>query len=109
MSSGCAPNASNAGRLRGDFGPGFIGSVNGIAVDISDFGRIFAAKIRLLSGSGNVMRAMDDGLHPAQPTVTRRADLFAGEIRDGKRLVNIAALEKLNKSIHPARAHCFAR
>src|SRR6185437_8514402 len=92
MSSGCAPKASNgasapsppagervsAGRVRGrfglrDFGVGFIGLFNGIAGDKLDFGRVFLAKVGFFAGAGNVMRAMQNRLHPAQPRVARRA------------------------------------
>ena len=56
----------------GEFNVGFIGAVNGVAVDKCDFRRFFGAKIIFLARAGNVMRAMDHGLHPAQPRVARR-------------------------------------
>ena len=66
-------------KFRREFGVGFIGTVNGVAVDKSDFRRFLLAKIGLFARAGNVMRAMHDRLHPAQPRVARRADLLLGE------------------------------
>src|ERR1039458_4721118 len=74
-----------------DFRPGFIGTLYGIAVDKRNFRRFFPAKISRFPGPGNVMRAMDHGLHPAEPRVARRADLFLAESRHRQRNVGIAA------------------
>src|ERR1035437_7041114 len=62
MSSGCAPKANRGASLYLDFGIGFIGSVNGIATDKSDFGCFFLVKVSLFAYPGNVMRAVQNGL-----------------------------------------------
>ena len=79
MSSGCAPKASSGRRLRGGFGVGFIGPVDGVADDVGDLRRVLLAQVVLLAGAGDVMGAVHDRLHPAQPRVARRADLLLGE------------------------------
>src|SRR5579862_6525145 len=53
MSSGCAPKASNDGSSGRNFGAGFIGTLNGIAVDKRDLRCFFPAKIGHLPGPGN--------------------------------------------------------
>src|ERR1017187_1070712 len=77
-----------------DFRPGFIGTLYGIAVDKRNFRLFFPAKISRFPGPGNVMRAMDDGLHLAEPRDARRADLLLGEIGGRQRDVGIAAFVK---------------
>src|SRR4051812_34108552 len=90
MSSGCAPNtmtyggisnAATAGRLglASDFSVRFIGSVNRVAVDECDFRGVGAVEVGLLAGSGDVVRAMNHGLHPAQTTIASRCNLLFGE------------------------------
>src|ERR1019366_9449517 len=91
MSSGCAPKASS-GASSGEFGVGFIGSVNGVAVHNGDFGRVFGAKIIFLARASNVMSAMQHGLHPAQPRIARRTDLLLGERSQRQRDKRIATL-----------------
>src|SRR6516162_5657018 len=87
MSSGCAPKASNGRRSVCDFGIGFIGTVNRIAAEVSDFRRFIASQVLLFARAGDVMRTMQDGLHPAQPRVARGADVLLGEIHWRQNLV----------------------
>src|ERR1700690_387358 len=89
MSSGCAPKASSGASS--DFGIGFIGTVNSIAADKSDFRRVFLPKIGLFPRPGNVMRAAHDRLHPAQPRIARRTNLLLGERRHRQSDKRIAA------------------
>src|SRR5579862_3442699 len=106
MSSGCAPNASNGASL--DFGVGFIGTFNGVAVDKRDLRRFFRTKIGRFPGAGNVMRAMHDRLHPAQPGVARRADLFLAKSRRRQCDVGIAAFVELERTVGEPRTDNFA-
>src|SRR5271154_5960835 len=78
MSSGCAPKASN-GPNSVKFSVGFIGSVNGVTVDKMDFRSFLRAKIILLARATNVMAAIQNRLHPAQPRIASRTDLLLGE------------------------------
>ena len=59
---------------------GFVGTLDGIAVDESDPRSVCGVEISLLARAGNVMRAVQHRLHPAQPRVARRRDL---SLRDG--------------------------
>src|SRR5882672_1531512 len=79
ISSGCAPKARSGGSL--EFGPGFIGALDFIASYKSDFRRFVGVKIGSFAKPGNVMRAVDRGLHPAQPGVASGSDLFPGKYR----------------------------
>ncbi len=72
-------------------------------------GRVFRAKIILFAGAGNVMRAMQDGLHPAQAAVARRADLFLGESCQRERHKRTAAFVQFQRSVHETCADNFAR
>src|SRR5271156_4610038 len=85
MSSGCAPKASNGASSVFDFSVGFIGSVNGVAVDKRDFRSFLRAKIILFARASNVMSATHDGLHPAQPRVARGTDLLFCKISQRQR------------------------
>src|SRR6185312_13237989 len=91
MSSGCAPKA----RSGLEFGPGFIGAVDFIARDKSNFRCVFGAKIFPFAETGNVMRAVHQRLHPAQAGIARRRDLFLGDRRRGQRDERIAALVQM--------------
>src|SRR5690606_4365383 len=71
ISSGCAPKARRGGESAGDFGMGFVGAVDRVAVDERDFRGVRLVEISLLAGARNVMRAMDHGLHPPQPRIAR--------------------------------------
>src|ERR1035437_445955 len=104
MSSGCAPKARHGAGSGVDFGAGFIGTVNGITVYKSDIRRFFLSKVGLFACSGNVMRAVQDGLHPAEPGVARGADLLPGEGGFGQRHERISAFvqrERWNAGLRP--------
>src|SRR6185436_12817805 len=60
MSSGCAPK-TRSGARSGEVGVGFIGAVDGVAIDVSDFGRIFRAQVSLLARARDVVRAVQQG------------------------------------------------
>src|SRR5579859_3041080 len=106
MSSGCAPKASNGASL--DFGVGFIGPFNRFAIHKSNLRCFFRVKIGFLSRTGNVMRAMHDRLHPAQPGVARRADLLPGKGGLGQRDKRISPLVELERTFHETGADDFA-
>ena len=53
-------------------------------VDKSYFRRIGGAKISLFARARNIMRAVDDRLHPAQARVAGGADLFLAEGESGE-------------------------
>jgi hypothetical protein len=53
------------------------------------------------------MRAMNKRLHPPQPRVARRADLFLSKGRHRQRYEGIAAFVQLQRAVHPARADRF--
>src|SRR5262249_7109151 len=87
MSSGCAPKASKGKKSAGDFCVCFIRTVNGLAVDIRNFRGFLPAQVVLFACAGNVMRAMDDRLHPTQPRIAGGADMFLGEIHRRQSIV----------------------
>src|SRR5438105_985584 len=86
ISSGCAAKTSSLESLVCDVCVGVIGAVNGITVNVSNFGSFIAAQILLLAGAGNVMCAVEHRLHPAQPCIARGTDLLFGEIHPWQRL-----------------------
>src|SRR5664280_1326725 len=106
MSSGCAPKASNE-ALAGDFGVRFIGAVDRVSVDISNFRRVFGPKIGLFAKPGNIMRAVQHRLHPAKPRVARGADLFFPKGARRKRDVCIPSLMKPQGAIEKTGPHDF--
>src|SRR5687768_6816797 len=108
MSSGCAPKASKGISSAWDVGIGIIGTVDEIAIHVSNFRRFLARQISLLARARNVVRAMQDGLHPAQPRITRGTDLFLREIHGRQSLVGIAAFVQLQFTIHKTRSHDFS-
>src|ERR1035437_5327740 len=107
MSSGCAPKASSSASLVFDFSVGFIGSVNDITADKSDFRRVFPAKIGLFARPGNVMRAAHHRLHPTQSRVTRGTDLLFGETSHRQSHEGIAALVQLQCAVSKSGANNF--
>src|ERR1700751_37479 len=84
MSSGCAPKGSSGGGL-GEFRVSFIGSVNDISLDESNFRIFFRTKIILLAGASDVMAIPYDRLHPAEPSIAGWTDLLLSERRQGQR------------------------
>ena len=53
----------------GLFGVGFVGAVDGVAGDEGDLGRVGVVEVGLFAGAGDVVRAMDHGLHPTEAAV----------------------------------------
>src|SRR5882724_13523157 len=89
ISSGCAPKARSGGSL--EFGPGFIGALDFIASYKSNFRRFVGVKIGSFAKPGNVMRAVDHGLHPAESRVAGGRDLFPGKYHRRQRHERISA------------------
>src|SRR5450631_4062057 len=105
MSSGCAPKASNGAELFFDFSPSLIGSFNGVSFNKGYFGRVFPAKVGFFSGTGNVMRAMNHRLHPAQPRVARRANVHFSKSCLRQRNKGISAFMQFQSSIYKTSAN----
>src|SRR5437588_443639 len=61
-----------------------------------------------LAGARNVVRAVDDGLHPAQTRVARRTDLRGVEGLRREFEIRIAAAMEKQFPVAPARANGFA-
>ena len=71
---------------------GFIGSLNRITVDKSDIRILIRMEILLFAGSGYIVAAIHDGLHPVESCVARRAHLV---LREHCRLQNNIGLSAL--------------
>src|SRR6188768_2067684 len=74
-SSGCAPTARMWARDLGVRDIGTVGIRNRLTGDKFHPGRVGSVQILQFPGTGDVMGAADDGLHPTQTGVAGRADL----------------------------------
>src|SRR5271170_532590 len=100
--------ASGNHEALGNFNVTLIGSFGIIAHHKFYFRRIYSLKIRLLALPGNIVSTTQYGLHPAQATIARRADLFLRE--SWKRQVNksIASLMQLQCAVRKTCTDNFA-
>lgn len=56
-------------------GVSLVGSVNDVAGDEGDFGRVGVVEISLFAGASDVVCTVDHGLHPAKSAIARGADV----------------------------------
>src|SRR6476661_8437713 len=107
ISSGWAPKAKS-GPIVSDFDIGLLAIRDRVALDICDFRSFVGVQIKLFARAGHIVRAVDHRLHPAQPSVASRADLFGREVHFGKCDVRIAAFVKFQHSIIVSGSNDFA-
>jgi hypothetical protein len=85
-----------------------VRSIDRVPPDEGDLRRVLQIQIVLLAGARHVVRAAQDGLHPAEPRIPRRADLLLAEAGRRKGHEGLAALVQQQRAVRDARANDLA-
>lgn len=91
----------------GEFGPGVVGAVDRVAIDVGDVGGLGFVEVGLFAQAGEVVGAVEGGLHPAEAGVAGGGNLFFFEGDGVEREVAVAAFVQQEGAVVETRADDF--